>query len=86
MGAGCRSTRAVLAELRDVRPYGWPVVPDVLSDELLVLVDVSGEVVVVVELVVLDGEVLEDEEVVDCELWSASMFELELIEPGCDVW
>jgi hypothetical protein len=65
-------------------------VPDVLSDELLVLVDVSGEVVVVVELVVLfvvlDGEVLEDDEVADCELWSASMFELELIEPGCDVW
>jgi hypothetical protein len=58
-------------------------VPDVLSDELLVLVDVSGEVVVVelvVLFVVLDGEVLEDDEVADCELWSAS------IEPGCDVW
>jgi hypothetical protein len=65
-------------------------VPDVLSDELLVLVDVSGEAVVVVELVVLfvvlDGEVLEDDEVADCEPWSASMFELGLIEPGCDVW
>ena len=54
-----------------------------MSDELLVLVDVSGEAVVVVELVVLfvvlDGEVL-DEDDDDCEPWSAS------IELGCEDW
>ena len=71
-------------------PRYWPVVPDVLSDELLVLVDESVPVVVVelvVLLVVLDGDVLEDDEVADCELWSASMFELfEFIDPGWDDW
>ena len=61
-----------------------------MSDELLVPVDESVPDVVVVELVellvVLDGEVLDEDDVADCELWSASMFELlELIEPGCDV-